>query len=564
MLLETHSIEIEATGEKRTLAEWGFKSAQIVCRNDGMDVLAMVATRAPAETALFPMHSRLILRDGAEVKRFVGRVGLPSMIARGGVREQQYQVEGMTWEFARHIYRQVWKIASVNEMTGAVTYTEEPLSMVNLFRNAAGAELTVSQEVAAILDYAIAQGLDFTYDLTNLPTVRPPADEQLDLTINDALAAVLQWCPDVSRGWDYSGAQPRLYFSRGVVLEGVMLHGPEEFTVRTVALGELADYRCAPRDDLLTPVVRINYLRPIAVEMDDGTTRVPLNVSRDTSTEANGAFGVSESTVRLSDLQWTGSGFTPPEDAPAAGLAAALHAGFARLAFELDFSIPSSVVNWGPKPGEVWCVNDAGADLALAFSVCQSVTRDLRTGLLTMKCGLASSLGLSARLQLLRPNRKRQVPGSTGEMQYGFGKDDEAAAVAANAMGMLALWVYDGTTSIKVTPGQLCGDEITTIGGTGDWTFARETCKIYLKVVLFSETNEATTREIRTGPTVPEPTQDATTDTGYLELATVTVDGGVATIVPAYAGNSRWAALVWGKVSCSGGTLSQPRSLVWS
>lgn len=426
-MLDVHDIEVVG-GERRTLREWGFAGAVFEQRNDGTDALDLSAPLGPGAAAIFPPDTTIRLWDGDGIIRLVATVRRPRQGARAGKRWHRYTAEGLSWQLKEKMYRQTWKLASVNPTTGAVTYSEMLLTAVTLFRNVAGDARNVRQQIEAILEYAIAQGVSLTYSLDNLPTVQPQAQEELDLRIYDAIRAALEWCPEVSMGVDYSSGTPHVYFSRAATLDGVQLLGPETFSVRTVDLGELEDFEVDPREDLLCGTVRINYLRPLQVEVADGSKRAPLNVSVDESTVSNGSDAVLESTVRLAELQWTGSGFEPADDEPVDGLAASLHEGYARLAYSLRFSRPVHVMEWQQLPGELWNVTGADADLETAFSVCQSIVRDLGRGRMEFRCGLQTGLSLSGRLQLLRANRTRKRPtGQAGEQQYGFGASDKEA-----------------------------------------------------------------------------------------------------------------------------------------
>lgn len=570
-MLQYHSLKVVASGETKTLQEWGFHAAQMDSDGSGRDVLTLVAERTPQEGALFAMHAAVQLLDNDGAVRLDGIVRLPRGKASGTVRSQTYIVEGvLSWKMGRRMFRQLWNLASVDTTTGTVSYTTELLTRLVLFKNKDGEKLNLKEQVEEILEYAQGLGIDFDYDTSCLPEVQPQPDEQLDLRIWDALETALAWAPEVSRYVDYSGARPKLYFARAAAIDGIEVDVPDEagFELRSLNLNDLEDYEYDPRDDLLVPTVRINYLRPVKTIVDTGETRVPLAITRDTSTVANGAYGESESTVLMSTIHWNGAIFvSEDETAPASGLAKSLHEGFARLAFELRFRRPLVAMEWDYKPGELWNISGAGSNEATAFAVCQTVSRDLGNCMVSIRTGLRSSLSLSGRLQLLRPNRKRQVPENDGTRQYGFGKEDkEEVAPGGGGAGAYRqpLEPYDDGTWIQVKPGKLCGEAPEIVDGAGDWKFAPAEMVIYLKVKINKSTHAVVERKLMKGVTLPVGTEDATTVTGYLELGTVTFDGTNYQVEPAYIG-SRWAALVPKAIGCGVGTsLAITWQLLWS
>ena len=83
-----------------------------------------------------------------------------------------------------------------------------------LFRDQDGNQLTTGQQIKAVLDYAIAQGLNIGYveaDLTRL-TALAPSDEQSDLSCSEVILRSLRWHTDVFTLFDYSVANPTIRF----------------------------------------------------------------------------------------------------------------------------------------------------------------------------------------------------------------------------------------------------------------------------------------------------------------------------------------------------------------
>ena len=428
MSLQDHTIRYG--DDERTLAEWGIHAATVNVNDRAEDRLVLSAALEPSGAPLWPRHAAILLKDSSGTIRFNGIVGCPALSAKGGKRSHVYTVESPTWYLSRLIYRQKWPFpVSPSNVLGETE--DQYVSQVILHRQRDEEEgevskINVRQQVNDILDYAVTVGLvPITYATGAIPTVEPPEDEQLDLRIVDALDTTLGWTPDVQRHWVYSAGLPRLQFSRiafsplaplAILPEGV----PGYFQLRTVDLGELEDFTARGRDDLLVPKYRVTY-----ITTNQSGENVWRSVHRDESEVLGAGWGTMESTVQLRGLELTPDGWGDPEPRPADGLAAALHRPFSRLLYELSFSRTTDNCQWDLWPGEVWNITGAGTGLETAMSVCKSITRDLRIGRVDVECGLGSTLSLSGRLQLLRPNRKRQKPVNAGEQSYGFGDEEE-------------------------------------------------------------------------------------------------------------------------------------------
>lgn len=423
MSLQEHTITVGLV--TKTLAEWGLESAIVTTRDTGRDDLLMTAERGVAQAPIWAMNSTLILKDEGGTVRWRGTVGLPRKSARRGRQTHSYSAQGLPWYLDRLIYRQQWPFpTNPDDPLGAQTL--EFVSQLILHRESGAGEATakvnVREQVRAILDYAIEAGVPMGYSTIGIPdNVEPPEDEQLDLRISDALDCTLGWVPDVQRHVHYTENPQRLVFTRAHFSGStVSVHGPSYFQRRSIDLTQLEDVDVQGRDDLLIPRMRITYI--VTNQAGEQTWR---SVVRDESEVDNGGWGTSESTVQLRGLIWDGSGFTAPEPLPPSGLAESLHRGFSRLLYEVSFARTTDSLQWDLYPGELWHISGAGEDLEESLSLCKEISRDLKSGKVTVKCGLGTTLGLSGRLQLLRPNRKRQVPQNASEQSYGFGDENE-------------------------------------------------------------------------------------------------------------------------------------------
>ena len=427
MSLADHTIVYD--GDEKTLAEWGLSGAIAVANDRAEDKLTLTAALQPDAAPIWPMHSPIVLRDAAGKVRFAGIVGCPTISARGGQRSHVYPVESPNYYLTRLIYRQLWPFPSnpANVVSGGTV--DEYVSQVILHRlreEAGAAKIHVRRQVNDVLNYAVTEGeVPITFATSAIPDIEPPEDEQRDLRIVDALDATLGWTPDVQRHWNFTPGIPQLTFTRVAfsstspvvpLPEGL----PPYFQTRAIDLGDLEDFTARGRDDLLVPKFRVTYIRT-----NKSGDNVWRTVHRDESETLNGGFGTMESTVQLRGLEFDGTSWGDPEPQPADGLAASLHLPFGRLLYELSFSRTTDNCLWDLWPGEVWNITGAEIGMETAMSVCKAITRDLRTGKVSVECGLGSTLGLSGRLQLLRPNRKRQAPENAGEQSYGFGDEEE-------------------------------------------------------------------------------------------------------------------------------------------
>jgi hypothetical protein len=198
------------------------------------------APRALAASPAMEFGDTLQLYHGATCV-FVGTVSTSAMRGLpGAIRAQSHMARNIFWELSRLVYEQEWHDGA------ASTYYK---GRVKLGKDVDDARLSVGAAIKDVLDFAIGEGLSFTYhaaDLTALTAV-PPDSEHVDITCIEAIRLLLNWAPSVATEVEYATGAPKIRFIKRGAASAV------DFTVTDLASLEI---RPLPEQRLEGVVIR--------------------------------------------------------------------------------------------------------------------------------------------------------------------------------------------------------------------------------------------------------------------------------------------------------------------
>lgn len=213
--------------------------------------------------------------DTVDIKMGSTRVfqGVVTSIPREGTGEAErvsYEARGGWYWLGKCFYTQKW---SVGESGARQSKTRVVL----------GGE-SPNTQIRDILSRAMSAGAPIAIGTVSVASVKPPADEQVDLTCANAIDRLLSWFPDTAVWFDYSGGgSPRINLRRRAALSSLTL--PVAQAAESVS--------ATPRHDLVVPGVEIVY--EITSTKNDKTFR---DVRLDSAGDA-GALGAARFTIAL-------------------------------------------------------------------------------------------------------------------------------------------------------------------------------------------------------------------------------------------------------------------------
>ena len=250
--------EGNVSGLKITLNNHADDVAEWTCEGDGLGAAARWGYGTTVDIAM----------GGTRVFR-----GVVTSIPREGTGEAErvrYEARGGWYWLGKCFYMQKW---AVGESGGQQSKTRVVL----------GGE-SPNGQIRDILTCAIGAGAPIAIGAIAVASVKPPADEQVDLTCANAIDRVLAWFPDTAVWFDYSGGgAPRINLKRRAALSSLTL--PVAQAAESVS--------ATPRHDLVVPGVQIVY--EITSTKNDKTFR---DVQIDSAGDAD-ALGAARFTIAL-------------------------------------------------------------------------------------------------------------------------------------------------------------------------------------------------------------------------------------------------------------------------
>lgn len=560
----------ELSVTRQTLEAWGVLDCVVTQGEGGQDdTLKIVEATGDFNQSAFAAEQRVELWDETGTRRFAGDlVSHGEEYVQGNLRVT-WTAEGPMRRMRKIPYKQDRSFYDDPTLeSSGVSASETATVILNRVPPGGGTRTSLRAEIAEVFSQA---GDANCYAETNeeeVPAQELPESRERVAKLADVLSVLSRSCPALSMGWDYESevqlADVRARWHRYVPetpasQTGAMKVGETFIPKRRVDVSEMSGIDGIQREalhNLMVPVLKVQFIWRNTIDID-GRTLVRVGKTEQVSTIDNGAFGEEVITVELRGATFNNGEVTQePEPVPAGNFADWLHPAYGRLWHRAQWTRHRDSCDFSVRIGELWEITGLGRTVE---GVCIGVTHEIARGRTTVV------IGPPQRLSIMSLTLTERLRGNSPE--YGRAAEDEDGSTYSPDSVAEAirdpLTCYDSGTAIEIVPGQLNGVAPATVAGSADWRYPRTAGKIYLKVVIVTATNVVTTREIHKAVSVPEPTQDSTTHTGYLELASITTTDDTVSVVPAYTG-SRWAHIAWGPVSCAGGTLSQTSTLAWS
>ena len=254
-------------------ADLNVSSLKIVLRNHAEDEATWTCEGDGIATA-----ARWAYGDTVDIKMGSTRVfqGVVTSIPREGTGEAErvkYEARGGWYFLSKCFYMQKW---SVGESGAQQSKTRVVL----------GGE-SPNTQIRDILTCAINAGAPIDIGTISVASVKPPADEQVDLTCANAVDRLLAWFPDTAVWFDYSGGgNPRINLKRRASLSALTL--PVAQAAESVS--------ATPRHDLVVPGVEIVYE---ITSTRNGKTFRDVRIDSAPTASALSALGAARFTIAL-------------------------------------------------------------------------------------------------------------------------------------------------------------------------------------------------------------------------------------------------------------------------
>lgn len=228
--------------------------------NMGEDFCTLVAEGASVDTLTFK-DGTPVLSYGTTVTItrtvdsdppatfFVGRYMAPERMGEPGAEQVVITIAGPWWYLENLVFQQYWKFPVDNtDPASALADANQSLVLLNLAED--GSKLSTAQQVAAVVNFAIAAGAPIALG-TGFPSVNVPIDEMTDASCAEVIRKMFRWTPDRVLWWDYTASPPTLNCAaRGTA------------TALTIGLSEVVapeSIRLRGRQDLRRSVVVLKY-----------------------------------------------------------------------------------------------------------------------------------------------------------------------------------------------------------------------------------------------------------------------------------------------------------------
>ncbi|MDR1433081.1 MAG: hypothetical protein LBI61_01935 [Puniceicoccales bacterium] len=210
---------------------------RVTFRVDGDSLLSLPTFTANAPLEIFYGDSRW----------FAGIITQTPLHCSPGGEEYTYEVSGGWWYLENLIFQQAWK-EPIDPTASSPTLGDVYKSRVILGQDLSSARITIGEQIADVVSYAISCGANLAIGNIDIP-VLIPFDECKDLSCADVIRRLLRWVPDTVYRIDYASAVPEISFLRRSQMAQVSVNlstSVEEFSIQ-------------PRYDLQIPAVVLKF-----------------------------------------------------------------------------------------------------------------------------------------------------------------------------------------------------------------------------------------------------------------------------------------------------------------
>ena len=246
---------LDINGTTSSLTDLGLQNFDLQMRNLGDDLLTIHEAAGTLNDTPAMTYGQTVKLIQDATTRFIGTVDTsPKSGLPGRIERRSYTARNIFWSLNRVLYEQLW------HSDATTTYYK---GRVKLGRDGEDDQISIGAAIKDVLDFAIAQGLSFSYvqaDLDALSQV-PPDTEALDVTCFEAVKSLLKWSPSVATEVEYTTGAPVIRFIKRAAATGV-----------SVASDGLAALEITPRHDLKVDGVIFNFEKTNTIGGDTYTS----------------------------------------------------------------------------------------------------------------------------------------------------------------------------------------------------------------------------------------------------------------------------------------------------
>ena len=306
--------------------------------------------------------------------------------------------------------------------------------------------LTVRAQVEAILQFGKDNGnaggaAPFDFDMTGLTTAVLPEIGRTSASMLSCIDTILTLLPGIRLWWDYAkkldgtpagrGDNPVLRcvntetidISTGDAIFPPTLTGSGSPTTHTLPNdgSVLKEFTPVPQDERLIRKLTVLFGQEgDPTDFGGGKQGRPIIYTTYVSEVANGSPVEKVVTMQGRAAVWNGTAWVNGETAPAVNMARLLHQGFDRVWYDVSATTgEQNALHLGWRPCDLLCISGAGSDLAGAYAMIQSITRDLHTGEESITSGAPTKRGVG-QLVAVREAARAQSESRGGGTSYGM------------------------------------------------------------------------------------------------------------------------------------------------
>jgi len=259
-------------GTEMSLADWGISQLRRRRASQSEDKISFNIARAYDADYLFIYDQYIeIWRDKTQVQGssgalptytggsrwFIGRITQLPVSGTARAEVQNYEATNAWLELEQLVFQQTWYTA-IDPNNSNFNLAGGTQSRVTLFQGVNGLHMTIGDQLAEIVNWAISCGTYLQLGSHTL-TAKPPLEEALDQTCAEAIRRVLRWAPDAVSWFDYTTTPPTINFARRSDCTAITYD---------MAVSKIEAITLGPRHDIALPGVVLKYER---VSTIDGT-----------------------------------------------------------------------------------------------------------------------------------------------------------------------------------------------------------------------------------------------------------------------------------------------------